>query len=75
MPATPVTFEETLDRLHAIVAELEGDGLQLDRALALFEEGVERLRAANAELTRAEASVKLLLESEDGGFELPDFRG
>jgi exodeoxyribonuclease VII small subunit len=48
----PVTFEETLDRLHAIVADLEGDDLQLDRALALFEEGVERLRAATGELAR-----------------------
>jgi exodeoxyribonuclease VII small subunit len=68
-----VTFEETLDRLHAIVADLEGDDLQLDRALALFEEGVERLRAAAGELARAEARVQQLVETSDGALALADF--
>jgi exodeoxyribonuclease VII small subunit len=67
-----VTFEETLDRLHAIVADLEGDDLQLDRALQLFEEGVERLRAAAGELARAEARVQQLVETVDGGLALAE---
>ena len=68
-----MTFEETLDRLHAIVADLEGDDLQLDRALALFEEGVERLRAAAGELARAEARVQQLVETAGGELALADF--
>ena len=67
-----MTFEETLDRLHAIVADLEGDDLQLDRALQLFEEGVERLRAAAGELARAEARVQQLVETVDGGLALAE---
>ena len=67
-----MTFEETLDRLHAIVADLEGDDLELDRALALFEEGVERLRAAAAELARAEARVQQLVETADGELALAE---
>ena len=67
-----MTFEETLDRLHAIVADLDGDDLQLDRALALFEEGVERLRAAAGELTRAEARVQQLVETAGGELVLAD---
>ena len=67
-----MTFEETLDRLHAIVADLEGDDLQLDRALALFEEGVERLRSAAGELARAEARVQQLVETADGELALAD---
>ena len=67
-----MTFEETLDRLHAIVADLEGDDLQLDRALALFEEGVERLRAAAGELARAEARVQQLVETADGELALAE---
>ena len=43
-------------------------------ALRLFEEGVERLRAANAELSRAESRVRLLVERSDGEFELPELR-
>jgi exodeoxyribonuclease VII small subunit len=70
-----MTFEESLARLEEIVAELDGDELDLDRALALFEEGVERLRAASDELARADAQVKLLVERADGTFDLPEFRG
>ena len=69
---TPPPFEATLARLQEIVGELEGDGVDLDRALRLFEEGVERLRTASGELARAEATVKLLVERTDGSFELPE---
>lgn len=69
---SPESFEHTLARLQEIVGELEGDGVDLDRALRLFEEGVERLRTATGELARAEATVKLLVERTDGSFELPE---
>ena len=65
------SFEASLERLEAIVEELEGDGVDLDRALRLFEEGIARLRAAGAELSRAEAQVRLLVERTDGSFDLP----
>ena len=67
-----MTFERNLDRLEAIVAELEGDRVDLDRALKLFGEGIECLRSASAELERAESHVKRLVEREDGSFELRD---
>jgi len=66
-----VTFEENLERLEEIVDELGGDALELDRALRLFEEGIERLREASGELARVEQQVKLLVERSDGTFELP----
>lgn len=65
-------YESRLDRLEAIVAELEGDGLPLDRALALFEEGIELLRVASDQLTRAEGRVALLIERAEGLFETRD---
>jgi len=67
-----VTFEERLARLEAIAAELEGDGVDLARALALFEEGIEGLRAASKELSRAEAKVQRLVERADGSFDVVD---
>ena len=67
-----MTFEESMARLDAIVRELDSDALDLDHALRLFEEGVERLRTASAELSRAESQVKLLVEKSDGTFELPE---
>lgn len=70
-----MTFEKNLIRLEEIVAELESDELQLDGALRLFEEGIERLREASAELARAESRVTLLVEQSNGAFELRDRRG
>jgi exodeoxyribonuclease VII small subunit len=68
-------FEENLQRLEAIVDELDGDELALDAALKLFEEGVELLRVASQELSVAETRIKLLIEQTDGLFETPDFDG
>ena len=70
-----MSFEKNLIRLEEIVAELESDDLQLDSALRLFEEGIERLREASADLARAESRVALLVEQSDGAFELRDRRG
>jgi len=70
-----MSFEEDLARIEAIVAELGRDDVALDRALALFEEGVERLRSASKALERAEARVRVLIERADGTFELGHFDG
>ena len=65
-------FERELERLEAIVAELQRDGVDLDSALRLFEEGVGRLRAVTSRLASVEERVKLLLEDENGAFQLTD---
>ena len=69
-----MSFEDDVDRLEAIAAELERDGLPLDRALVLFEEGIKRLRRASAELGRAQAQVAALVEQLDGAFVLRPLR-
>jgi len=69
-----VKFEERLGRLEQIAAELEGDDVELARALALFEEGIENLRAASDELAKAEARVQRLVERADGTFDTVDPR-
>ena len=70
-----MSYEDDLARIEAIVTELERDDVPLDRAMALFEEGVERVRAATAALAQAEARVKVLVERADGTFELGQFGG
>ena len=60
-------FAEQLERLEAIVRKLEAEDLDLDEALKLFEEGVERLRAAREQLTQAELKVKKALKGEGSG--------
>lgn len=65
-----MSFEKQLKRLEEIVGELESDEIELDRALALFEEGVKHLRAATESLSKAEGQVKRLVERADGSFEV-----
>lgn len=66
------SVESQLRRLESIVDELAGDGIELDAALKLFEEGVGRLRAVTARLSQAEAQVKTLVEESEGDFTLED---
>jgi exodeoxyribonuclease VII small subunit len=69
-----VSFEKRLKRLEEIVGELESEQIELERALALFEEGVTCLRAATEELGKVEARVQRLVERADGSFEVTDLR-
>ena len=65
-----MNFEQSLRRLDEIMAALEGEQVGLDASLKLFEEGIELLRAASAELDKAETRVQILVERSEGGFEL-----
>ncbi len=68
MPASEIAdFGRLVERLEEIVRRLEAEDLDLDAALKLFEEGVERLRDARQRLVRAEATVKKVLGGEDVG--------
>lgn len=67
-----MTYESHVSRLQQIVAGLERDGVPLDDALKLFEEGIEILRLASEELTTAEGKVRLLIENAQGVFETRD---
>jgi exodeoxyribonuclease VII small subunit len=70
-----VPFEIRMARLEEIAARLDREDLELEVALALFDEGVEVLRAAASELRIAEEKVKVLVERLDGTFDLRDHAG
>jgi exodeoxyribonuclease VII small subunit len=69
------SFSQDLERLEAIVRRLEAGDLDLDEALTLFEEGVERLRGAKTRLTAAEAKVKQVLADRSGALKIDDLDG
>jgi exodeoxyribonuclease VII small subunit len=71
MTEDPLTTD--LKRLEEIVQALEGDEIDLDRALALFEEGVRYLKTAKDRLSEAEARVERVLEDADGVLKLTSF--
>ena len=66
------TIAEDLTRLEEIVRRLEADDVELDAALALFEEGVARLRAARERLAAADVKVQTVLEEADGELRVRD---
>jgi len=66
------TIAEDLARLEEIVRRLEADDVELDAALALFEEGVARLRAARERLASADLKVQTVLEEADGELRVRD---
>jgi exodeoxyribonuclease VII small subunit len=74
-PANPPPLADELARLEEIVRRLEADDVELDTALALFEEGVARLRAARERLADAELKVQAVLEAADGDIRLTDLDG
>jgi exodeoxyribonuclease VII small subunit len=59
-------FEARLQRLDEIVRELESGQVSLDRAMTLFEEGLQVGGACRALLDEAQVRVEKLLERADG---------
>lgn len=68
-------LQDDLRRLEEIVRRLEAEDADLDAALALFEEGVVRLRGARERLAEAEARVRKVVEEADGGVGFVDLDG
>jgi len=66
MSEEKLSFRAEVERLEAIVRSLEGENLDLDKALDLFQEGVERLKNARELLAESELTVQRVLEENDG---------
>jgi exodeoxyribonuclease VII small subunit len=71
-PSSPPSLADELARLEEIVRKLEAEDIELDAALALFEEGVSRLRAARERLAAAELKVQSVIEEAGGDIRLTD---
>lgn len=75
MTEKQVTLEQRMQRLDAIVAKLEGEGLELDDALKLFEEGVSHIREAEKMLRDAELRIERLIAGPRGSVEIEPVPG
>ncbi len=67
----PTSFEDALAALEAKVEELSRGDVPLDRALAVFEEGLALYRACHGMLAQAEQRVTKLVAATDGLQEEP----
>lgn len=60
--AHELRFQEELQKLEKTIRDLEGGRLDLDEALARFEEGIALTRRLRARLDEAEGRVERLLD-------------
>ena len=67
-PASPLAFEEALQKLEAIVEAMESDELPLETLLARYEEGTRLAEICQAKLADAEIKIKQLEKTSDGDF-------
>jgi len=62
----PKTFEQAIEKLEAIVDELEQGDLPLEETIKKFEEGMELSKFCTDKLNQAEQKLKKLVKTEDG---------
>jgi exodeoxyribonuclease VII small subunit len=65
-PAKADSFEKNLERLDAIVRQLEEADLPLENALQLYEEGMKLCQVCHKQLEEAEGRVEVLTKKAGG---------
>ncbi|MCZ8512830.1 exodeoxyribonuclease VII small subunit [Paenibacillus filicis] len=61
--ATP-SFEEAMDQLERIVAQLEDGDVPLEKAIELFQEGMRLSQLCGQKLEQVERKIEILLEQD-----------
>ena len=68
-----LTFEQAIQRLEKIVADMEAAELPLEDVLKKYEEGTYLVRFCNLKLEEAEKKIELLTKKADGTVALEPF--
>lgn len=64
--AEGLKFEQALERLEKIVADMESTELPLDEVVHKFEEGTRLVRFCAQKLEEAEKKIEILAKKKDG---------
>jgi exodeoxyribonuclease VII small subunit len=62
----PESFEKNVERLDAIVRQLEDADLPLEKALQLYEEGMKLSEVCQKQLQEAEGRIQVLMKRAGG---------
>ncbi len=60
-------LEERFSMIEGILAQMEDENVTLDQSFDLYKQGIEQIKAANADLDRIEKAM--LVMNEDGELE------
>ena len=69
-----IDFEAAMSRLEKITEELAREGVKLEDALSLYEEGIGLVKECNKTLEETERKIKMLQLSVNGELEETDFK-
>jgi exodeoxyribonuclease VII small subunit len=72
-PATPISFETSLQQLESIVKGLESGSLSLEKSLGAFQEGVGLVKQCQTLLAQAEQKVEMLIKANAESVETKPF--
>lgn len=72
-PKKAETFAAKMKRLEKIVEQLESEDFDLEKSVALFEQGVKLTKECGKSLREAERKVEILLKQENGDVEAKEF--
>jgi exodeoxyribonuclease VII small subunit len=68
------SFEQAIQRLEKIVAEMEGAELPLEDVLKKYEEGTRLVQFCSQKLEEAEKKIEVLTKKSNGATELKPFQ-
>ena len=68
-----LSFEQAIQRLEKIVADMEGAELPLEDVLKRYEEGTRLVRFCAQKLDEAEQKIEILQKKADGSARLEPF--
>jgi exodeoxyribonuclease VII small subunit len=71
--ASALSFEQAIQRLEKIVADMEAAELPLEDVLKRYEEGTRLVRFCTQKLDEAEKKIELLTKKKDGTVTLKPF--
>jgi exodeoxyribonuclease VII small subunit len=57
-----MSFEEAMDKLDRIVAQLEDGDVPLEKAIELFQEGMQLSQLCSSKLEQVERKIEILIE-------------
>ncbi|HET7101868.1 MAG TPA: exodeoxyribonuclease VII small subunit [Terriglobia bacterium] len=71
--AKPESFEKNIERLDAIVRQLEDADLPLEKALQIYEEGMKLSEVCQKQLQEAEGRIQVLMKRAGGKIAVEPF--
>lgn len=65
------SFEQRLERLEELVAQIRDGEISLDEAVSAFEEGMKLAKSLEKDLSRVERRIEILVNEPDSPDEKP----